>query len=113
MKTKSLNYLGHLVVLCGSKDLSLLLPCLSLTAPSAPSAGSVHLRLPDTSGLLAPTAGSDTRESSLAGAGLTGAMLVSPQPSVLSVLPHCLTIVVRTVVTFLNKMKTYLVFLIL
>ena len=56
----------------------LLFRCLSLTAPSAPSAGSVHLRLPDTSGLLAPTAGSDTRESSLAGAGLTGANLVSP-----------------------------------
>ena len=59
-----------------TEDLSLLF--LTPSAPSAPSAGSVHLRLPDTSGLLAPTAGSDTRESSLAGAGLTGARLVSP-----------------------------------
>ena len=64
-----LIYLGQFQ----SEDLSLLFRCFSLTDPSAPSAGSVHLRLPDTSGLLAPTAGSDTRESSLAGAGLTGA----------------------------------------
>ena len=67
-------YLG----LCRLEDLSLQFRCFSLTTPTAPSAGSVHLRLPDTSGLLAPTAGSDTRESSLAGAGLTGARLVSP-----------------------------------
>ena len=73
-------YLG----LCRLEDLSLQFRCFSLTTPTAPSAGSVHLRLPDTSGLLAPTAGSDTRESSLAGAGLTGAMLVSPQSSCLS-----------------------------
>ena len=78
---------------CGTEDLSLLF--LTPSAPSAPSAGSVHLRLPDTSGLLAPTAGSDTRESSLAGAGLTGARLVR---SVLSVASAQLTWILTAVV---------------